>query len=231
MKKLGIIGAMEIEVAILKEKMGEITVTNRAGMEFWEGNLEGLPVVVVMSGVGKVNAALCAQVLIDLYGVTHVMNTGIAGSLEAKLDIGDIVIASEAMYHDMSVPVFGYPRGQVPGMDVQAFPADPAMMEAAKEACRGEGVHWEVGRVVTGDQFVAGDAMKKDIKDNCGGLCTEMEGAAIAHTAYKNGVPFLILRAISDKADDSATMDYPTFEAQAAKHCAAITCALAKAMN
>lgn len=230
MKKLGIIGAMEIEVAILKEKMTDTRTTCKAGMEFWEGTLESLPVVVVMCGVGKVNAALCAQVLIDCFGVTHILNTGIAGSLDANLDIGDIVIAAEAMYHDMSVPVFGYPRGQVPGMDVKAFPADNQMISWAQAACEAEGVHWEKGRVVTGDQFVSDSAVKEDIKSECGGLCTEMEGAAIAHAAYKNGVPFLILRAISDKADDSATMDYPTFEAAAARHCAAITCTLAKTM-
>lgn len=228
MKKLGVIGAMSVEVELLKEQMENPAVTCKAGSEFWSGTLRGLPVVVVQCGVGKVNAALCVQILVDLFEVTHIVNTGIAGSLDNSLDIGDVVIASEAMYHDMQTGVFGYPRGQVPGMAVRTFPADCELMDFAQQACRKMDVHCQVGRIVSGDQFVCESTVKDDIKTTCGGMCVEMEGAAIAHTAYRNGVPFTILRAISDKADDSATMDYPTFEAQAAKHCAGITAALAE---
>lgn len=227
MKKLGIIGAMDIEVAILKEQLTDPKVTHKAGSDFCEGTLRGLPVVIVRCGVGKVNAALCVQILVDLFSVTHIVNTGIAGSMDNDLDIGDLVVATEAMYHDMSVAVFGYPRGQVPGMDVRAFPADPDLRRVAAAACRVQGVKFKEGRIVSGDQFIGDSAVKDDILENCGGLCVEMESAAIAHAAYRNGIPFTILRAISDKADDSATMDYPTFEVQAARDCAAITATLA----
>lgn len=230
MKKLGIIGAMDIEVALLKEQLAGPRVTHKAGSEFWEGTLRGLPVVIVRCGVGKVNAALCVQILVDLFAVTHIVNTGIAGSMDADLDIGDLVVAEEAMYHDMSVTVFGYLRGQVPGMDVRAFPADPALSQAAAQACAARGVRFKRGRIVSGDQFIGDSAVKQDILANCGGLCVEMESAAIAHAAYRNGIPFTILRAISDKADDSATMDYPTFEVQAARDCAAITATLAEGL-
>lgn len=231
MKKLGIIGAMAIEVELLKGQMEGVTVTEKAGASYWEGLLRGLPVVVVQCGVGKVNAALCVQILVDVFGVTHLVNTGIAGSLDASLDIGDLVISQDLMYHDFVVGPFGYPYGQVPGMDVHAFPTDDALREAALEICRRKGISCRVGRIVTGDQFVCGNREKQDIIARVGGLCTEMEGAAIAHAAYRNGLPVLVLRAISDKADDSATVEYPVFEVQAAQHCAEITGALAELLG
>lgn len=229
MKKLGIIGAMDVEVATLKEKMENKTVRTIAGSEYCEGKLEGMDSVVVQCGVGKVNAALCAQILCSCYGVTHIVNTGIAGSLNPQLDIGDFVISRDAVYHDMDATNFGYPMCQVPGMSVLAFPADEMLMqEAFNAADAAHPGHVRMGRVATGDQFVAEKALKEKIIANTSAYCTEMEGAAIAHTAWKNGVPFVIIRAISDKADDSAEMDYPTFEAQAAQRCAQVTQALAK---
>lgn len=227
--KLGIIGAMAVEIAALKENMTGITTENRGGMEFCCGKLEGLEVVVVQCGVGKVNAAMCAQVLCDRYEVTHLVNTGIAGSLCAQLDIGDLVISQDAMYHDFDCVHFGYEMGKVPGMDTVAFPADEAMIRLAQAAAEQVNPgHSTVGRVASGDLFVAQKAAKNSIIEKTAALCTEMEGAAIAHTAYRNGVPFVIIRAISDKADDSAEMDYPTFEAIAADRCARVTMALAK---
>ncbi len=229
MTKLGIIGAMELEVETLLGVMENKTASEKAGSTFYEGTLSGLPVVVVQCGVGKVNAAICAQILCDCFGVTHLVNTGIAGSLCAELDIGDLLISSDAMYHDMDAVHFGYPMGKVPGMDVITFPADEAMVmlayAAAEEVNPG---HTRIGRVASGDQFVAEKALKEKIIAITGGLCTEMEGTAIAQTAYRNNLPFVILRAISDKADDSAEMDYPTFERIAAHRCAEVTRKLAQ---
>ena len=234
MKKLGIIGAMTVEVENLKAQLGSLTVTEKAGMTFYEGILEGLPAVVVQCGVGKVNAALCVQILCDCYGVTHLVNTGVAGSLCADLDIGDFVISRDAMYHDFTCNVLNpeYLVGQVPGLSVRFFPADAQMVELAFSAAQQvhEG-HARIGRVASGDQFVAEKAQKEQIIADTGALCTEMEGAAIAHAAWRNGIPFVVIRAISDKADDSAEMDYPTFEAIAAKRCAAVTQNLAKALS
>lgn len=229
MTKLGIIGAMAVEVETLKSAMKNLTVTQKAGMEFYDGVLEGLNVVVVQCGVGKVNAAMCAQILCDCFSVTHLVNTGIAGSLCAELDIGDLVISQDAMYHDFEVAAFGYELGKVPGMDVVAFPADSHMIRYARSAVEEVNPgHGRVGRVASGDQFVCRKEQKERIIEITGGICTEMEGAAIAHTAYRNHIPFVILRAISDKADDSAEMDYPTFEVQAAHRCAAVTRSMAK---
>ena len=230
--KLGIIGAMDVEVATLKAKMENVAVATHAASSYYEGVLEGCPAVVVQCGVGKVNAAMCAQILCSVYGVTHIVNTGIAGSLCAELDIGDLVISSDAMYHDFDCVHFGYEMGRVPGMDVVAFPADKALADAALAAAETINPgHCRTGRVASGDLFVAEKTKKNAIIEKTGALCTEMEGAAIAHTAYRNGVPFVIIRAISDKADDSAEMDYPTFEAIAAQRCADVTCYLAKTLH
>ena len=229
MTTLGIIGAMQVEVDLLLKAMDRKYGKTIAGSVFYEGTLEGLPVVVVQCGVGKVNAAICAQILCDCYHVTHLVNTGIAGSLCADLDIGDLVVSTDAMYHDVDCVNFGYPMGKVPGMDVISFPADNDMIGYAYAAAEAVNPgHTKKGRIASGDQFVAEKALKEKIIANTQGLCTEMEGAAIAQTAYRNNVPFVILRAISDKADNSANMDYPTFEQIAAHRCAEVTRNLAR---
>ena len=228
MKKLGIIGAMAVEIAALRENMENVTVTSRVGMEFYEGKLRGLDVVLVQSGIGKINAAICTQVLCDCFGVTHLVNTGIAGSLCAELDIADLVISQDAIHHDFDLRFWGRPIGQVPGMDVIAFPAEEQMVAMALAAAETVNPgHSKVGRVASGDQFICSREQKERIIADTGAVCAEMEGASIAHTAYRNGVPFVIIRAISDKADDSAEMDYPTFEAIAAQRCAQVTMELA----
>ena len=213
MNRIGIIGAMEEEVAMLKEQMKDVTVKEKAAMEFFHGTLNKKEVVVVRSGIGKVNAGICVQILADDYQVDAVINTGIAGSL-------DIVLSTDTMYHDMDATEFGYPIGQVPRMDVHAFPADETLRKLAKTAC--EKVNPEIsvfeGRVVSGDQFVADKALKNQIIERTNGWCTEMEGTAVGQAAHLNKIPYLIIRAISDKADDSAQVDYPTFERQAILH-------------
>lgn len=232
MTKLGIIGAMQEEVETLLALMENKKELRKAGSVFYEGVLEGLNVVIVQCGVGKVNAAMCTQVLCDLFDVTHIVNTGIAGSLCADLDIGDLVVSEDAMYHDVDAVHFGYPYGKVPGMDTTEFPADKNMIGYAFAAAEAVNPgHTKIGRVASGDQFVAVKELKERIIANTQGLCTEMEGAAIAQTAYRNQVPFVILRAISDKADDSAQMDYPTFERIAAHRCAEVTKSLAKQLK
>lgn len=225
MSKVGIIGAMEVEVAALKEAMAVTRIVKKAGMEFLEGILEGKEAVVVKSGIGKVNAAVCTQILADDFGVTAVINTGIAGSLKAEINIGDIVVSTDVLHHDMDATGFGYPAGQVPQMEVFSFQADENMRKLAKKVCQEVNPDIRVfeGRVVSGDQFISDRKVKERIASAFEGYCTEMEGAAIAHTAYLNEIPFVIIRAISDKADDSANMDYETFEKQAIEHSVRLT--------
>lgn len=222
MSKIGIIGAMELEVEQLKSKLENATVTTKAKMDFYQGKLNGTDVVIVRSGIGKVNAALCVQILVDLFEVTHVINTGVAGSLNAKLDIGDILISKDAIHHDMDVRVFGYQLGEVPQMGFREFVADDEMIKQAVASCEkvNPDIHAIVGRVVSGDQFISSKDVKNALIENFNGDCAEMEGASIAHGAVLNNIPFVIIRAISDKADDSAEMDYPSFEHAAAIHSA-----------
>ena len=232
MTKLGIIGAMDIEVQTLVQQLQDLSVTQKAGSEYYEGTLQGLPVVVVRCGIGKVNAAICTQILCDCFDVTHIVNTGIAGSLCAELDIGDLLISKDTMYHDFDAQRFGYEMGEVPGMGVLTFEADAEMIAFAQAAAEAVNPgHSRIGRVASGDLFVAEREAKERIIANTQALCTEMEGAAIAHVAFRNKVPFVILRAISDKADDSAEMDYPTFEAIAAHRCAQVARIMAQKLS
>ncbi len=226
MIKLGIIGAMDVEIQTLKEKMQNLTVTQKAGTEFYEGILENTPTVLVQCGIGKVNAAICTQILCDCFAVSHIVNTGIAGSLNVKLDIGDMVISSDVWHHDFDCFHFGYPMCKIPGMP-QSFAADEKLIAMAQQAAEQTGSNVYIGRIASGDQFVADPALKDRIIQRTQALCTEMEGAAIAQTAYRNGVPFVILRCISDKADNSAEMDYPSFEKMAAHRCAQVASILA----
>lgn len=220
MNRIGIIGAMEVEVDTLKKDMKVKRTVQKAGMEFFEGVLAGTEAVVVRSGIGKVNAAVCTQILIDDFGVNAVINTGVAGSLKPQINIGDLVVSTDLVHHDMDAVNFGYPLGQIPQMDVFSFTADESLRTLAKKCCEEVNPDIQVfeGRIVSGDQFVADRTTKEKIAENFDGFCTEMEGAAIAQAAYLNRVPFVVLRAISDKSDDSATMDYPTFERKAAEH-------------
>lgn len=223
MNKIGIIGAMEIEVETLKSHMHITNTLGKASMTFLEGTLNDIPVVIVRSGIGKVNAGMCVQILSDIFHVTHVINTGVAGSLNAAIDIGDIVVSSDALYHDVDATGFGYPLGEVPQLGTLSFTADAQMVAQAKASC--EIVNPEIkvfeGRVVSGDQFVSSPAVKDNILASFpDSYCTEMEGAAIAHASWLNHIPFVIIRAISDKADNSAHMDYPAFEKAAAEHSA-----------
>ena len=224
MKKIGIIGAMELEVEALKAKMDIRRTEQKASMEFLEGTLNQTEVVIVRSGIGKVNAALCTQILCDLFGVSHIINTGVAGSLKNEIDIGDIVVSTDALHHDVDVRVFGYPLGEVPQVGRLAFPADEHLGQLAASCCKEVNPDITVyqGRIVSGDQFISDKKVKDEIVDNFQGFCVEMEGASIAHAAYLNHVPFVVIRAISDKADDSAEMEYPAFEKAAAAHSAAL---------
>lgn len=222
MSKTGIIGAMELEVEELKAHMQVSRIVDKASMRFHEGTLNGAEVVIVRCGVGKVNAAMCVQILADLFQVTHIINTGVAGSLNAALDIGDILISQDAVHHDVDAVIWGYQPGEVPQLGIREFPADERLGSLAKAACEkvNPDIHAIHGRVAGGDQFISDRKEKERLIHTFSADCAEMEGAAIAQASYLNQLPFVIIRAISDKADDSAEMDYPIFEKAAARHSA-----------
>lgn len=217
---LGIIGAMEEETEQFYEMMSDVTVTIAAGMKFRQGKMNGKDVVIVRSGIGKVNAAVCSQILVDRYHVDAIINTGIAGSLKNEINIGDIVLSTDALQHDVDAAAFGYEPGHIPQMGKKEFKADDRLIEIGLACCRkvNPDIQTFTGRIVTGDQFIGDDDKKKWLRETFEGSCTEMEGAAIAQVAYLNQIPFLIVRAISDKADGSVVMDYNTFEAAAIRH-------------
>ena len=229
---IGIIGAMEEEVSKLKKAMTDAVEKEKAGMKFLSGKLYGKDVVVVRSGIGKVNAAICTQILIDEYKIDRVINTGVAGAINEDLDVGDIVISSDALYHDFDVTGFGYEVGIIPRMKISTFKADEELALKAKTLCEmvNKDIKCFVGRVVSGDQFISTKEKKVWIKDKFNGYCTEMEGCGIAHTAYLNNIPFVIIRAISDKADGSATVDYSEFEMKAIEHTVKLMSELIKEM-
>ncbi|MBQ3278969.1 MAG: 5'-methylthioadenosine/adenosylhomocysteine nucleosidase [Clostridia bacterium] len=223
-KAVGIIGAMDIEVASLKEAAQISETVEIAGMEFCAGTLGGKNMVLVKCGVGKVNAGICAQVLASVFGCAAVINTGVAGSLDPRLDIGDIVVATDAVQHDMDGAALGFAKGEIPYTGLRAFPADPGLRKAAVRAVQeaAPGIHVFEGRICSGDQFISSREQKDAILADFGGLCCEMEGAAIAQACCLNRIPFVVIRAISDKSDGSHSVEYETFATEAAAHCAAI---------
>jgi adenosylhomocysteine nucleosidase len=218
MKKIGIIGAMKIEVSMLQQNMrplaGDSAILRKeeAGLVFFEGLLNGIDTVVVQSGIGKVNAALCAQRLILRFGVTHIINTGIAGAMAHGLGVLDVVISTDALYHDVDATGFGYAPTVIPQMRLSDFPADRSMLDAATRVFsglpEGHGHKLVAGRIASGDQFVSSREAKDHIRRICNPACVEMEGAAIAQACYLNGIPFLIIRCISDMADEGEEAAY-----------------------
>ncbi len=220
MNKIGIIGAMEEEVLALQTEMQVDKVKKIAGLDFHQGFLYGKSVVVVRCGIGKVNAAICTQILVDVFNSDVIINTGVAGALSPQLNIGDIVISSDAVQHDMDATGFGYNRGIIPRMNSSYFQADKKLIKIAEEASKkfDDSIQVYVERIVSGDQFVSDQHMKKQIMKDFKGYCTEMEGAAIAQTCYLNQIPFVIIRSISDKADQSAEVNFSEFVQIAANH-------------
>lgn len=220
MSRIGIIGAMAEEVAMLVARIENPVKSERTGMKFTEGILAGRDVVVVNSGIGKVNAALAVQVLADIFNVDYIVNTGVAGAISNRLSIGDIVVSKDAMQHDMDSSYFGDPVGTIPRMKESFFKGDPKLIKLAEDVCKevNPDINIFAGRIASGDQFISSHEKKIWLAHTFDAMCVEMEGGAVAHAAYLNKIPFIIIRAISDKADGSATMDYMDFEKSAIKH-------------
>jgi adenosylhomocysteine nucleosidase len=216
MIKIGIIGAEDIEVAHLKSLLTRPERAQVAGIEFFSGQIGGCPAVVAQSGICKVNAAICAQLLITRFRATHLVNTGIAGAVSPELSPLDIVVSTSARYHDVDVSEFGYPVGTVPKMPDEFF-ADAGMLDAADKAAKRLGLPRTIvrGRIATGDAFISDAAKRNTINALFSPACVEMEGAAVAHTATLNNTPFVIIRCISDRADGAGKDDY-TFNQEAA---------------
>ena len=221
---IGIIGAMDGEVTTLKESANITKTTKIAQMKFCEGKIGNKDVVIVKCGMGKVNAGICAHTLINDFNCTKIINTGVAGSLDNKLDIYDIVVSTDAVQHDFTVEAIGFKKGEIPYTGLYAFPADENMRVAAVKAVKESAPDVKVfeGRICSGDQFIVTTEQKDKIVNDFGGLCCEMEGAAVAQSCYLNNTPYVIIRAISDKSDGSQAVEFHEFEGEASAHCAKI---------
>lgn len=227
-KRIGIIGAMESETEGLRTAMTDAKTETVSGIRFTCGMLEGLPAVVATCGVGKVAAAMCAEAMILYFGATALLNTGVAGGLADGLVVGDVVVADRVVQHDMNTSAIGDPIGLISGLNLVYIPTDTALSEALTNASREVGLHTVVGTVASGDLFVAKSKDKARIKERFGAAACEMEGAAIGQVAYTNGVPFAVLRAISDGGDG---MEFSEFVTLAATHSVAVTKAFVKKLK
>lgn len=209
---IGIIGAMDEEIKLYKDGMEDIHETEKAGIVYYTGKLQGKEIVLCKSGVGKVNASVCTQILIDHFQASKVIFTGVAGALNPTLEIGDIVVSIDCQYHDMDVTALGFKKGEIPFSGKSVFAADSQLIanavEASQSVVEGKTI---TGRILSGDQFVASRELVKTLHEELQGDCTEMEGAAVAHVCDMNQVPFVIVRAMSDKADGSAHVNFAEF--------------------
>ncbi|PJI09906.1 MULTISPECIES: 5'-methylthioadenosine/adenosylhomocysteine nucleosidase [Clostridium] len=209
---IGIIGAMDEELKLLLSEMELEKKEEKANMTFNSGKLMGKNVVVVRCGIGKVNAAICTQVLADDFHVDYVINVGVAGGIGKDILPGDIVIADSLVEHDMDASAFGDKVGQIPRMDTFDFKCDTKLIKTAKKVCdKFDTQKAYIGRIATGDQFVADIDKIRWLNSEFGAVACEMEGGSIAHTAYLNKIPFVVIRSISDNANNGAHMDYEKF--------------------
>lgn len=217
---IGIIGAMNEEIIELKSVMKDLKEDKIGNLLFFSGKLEDKDVVLVEGGIGKVNAAITTTILKDHFNVDKIIFTGVAGGVDEKLNITDIVIGTDLVQHDVDVRAFGYELGQIPRIDTLSFNCDEELMNLAYLVALEEFGKNKVskGRIVSGDQFVAAEEKINWLRETFNASCTEMEGAAVAQTCYVLNVPFLVIRAISDKANSDAKMDYPEFVKIAAKN-------------
>lgn len=205
---IGIIVAMESEIRDMQEAMEDSFKIHHSGLTFLKGQLHNQEIVLVQSGVGKVNAAMCSQILIDLFKVEALINLGVAGAVDPVLSLGDIVISTDSVQYDMDARAFGHPLGEIPNLDVTFFKADQSLIEKAEKAAKVLDIKYFKGRVMTADLGVNSTALKERLLKEFKGLCVEMEGAAIGQVSMLNQCPYVIIRSISDNADDNQLADY-----------------------
>lgn len=229
--KVGVIGAMDTEIKMLVENLENVVESKEVFLKFYEGNFGKTPVVIVKSGVGKVNAGICTQTLITKFGCTHIINTGVAGGIAKELAVMDTVVSTDAIFHDVNAVGFGYNMCEIPGLGTTNFPASLEMLEIAEKAFATLKAENKVkgklvkGRVATGDVFVDTREKKMAIKEICNPTCCDMEGAAIGQVAYLYKIPYIIIRSISDLAENT---DEVYLEDEAAANCSNITAEILK---
>lgn len=215
---VGIIGAMDEEIELYQKEMTEVDELEKAGLMYYRGKWMGKDIVLCKSGVGKVNAAICTQILIDHFKVQSVIFTGVAGGVDPILNIGDIIISTDCLQHDIDASPLGFKRGDIPFAATSVFKANETLIQLAERSAQSvEGVHAVTGRVVSGDQFIADRERVKSLYEQFEAACVEMEGSAVGQVCYLNHVPFVIIRSLSDKADGTAHTNFLEFTALASE--------------
>ena len=216
---IGIIAAMAEELEILLKDLTLDSKKEKANMTFHKGKLYGKDVVAVVCGIGKVSSAICTQILASEYNVDKIINVGVAGGIGKEIYPGDIVVAENLVQHDMDTTAFGDKMGQIPRLDTFDFKCDEEMVSLAKRACEEiSELNSFTGRIASGDQFVANLEKIQWLDTEFGAISCEMEGASIAQVCYLNSIPFVVIRSISDNANNGAHMDYQKFIPVAVKN-------------
>ncbi|MCH5583547.1 5'-methylthioadenosine/adenosylhomocysteine nucleosidase [Shimazuella sp. AN120528] len=225
---IGIIGAMDVEIEQLLLNMERTKSEERFGNNFITGVLADVPVVITKSGVGKVNASISAFSLIRDYNVSAIVFIGVAGALHPELNIGDMIVSTSCQEHDIDASSLGFPRGTIPYQSVSEYQADPDLVQTALKAATEleslESINVRSGKVLSGDQFISDRSIVKFLHQELGGDCVEMEGAAVAHVCYQTSTPFVVIRSMSDRADNEAPVDFVKFtELAAIRSCNLVT--------
>lgn len=219
---IGIIAAMDVELEKLKQSMTDIKIETLAGTDFIKGTLWGRQIVAAVCGVGKVNAAMCAQTMILKFSPDFIINSGVAGGLDKELKVCSIVVAQSVVQHDMDTSPLGDPIGFISGIDIISIPCDEKICQLLKQATDNNNIHCMVGTIASGDQFISSSDKKSFLTNTFNATACEMEGGAIGHVCYKNNVPFCVIRSISDGADNSSPIAYPQFVKLAADNLEAV---------
>ena len=219
---IGIIGAMDVEVEAVKNDVKPTALKKAAGIEFLCGEIEGVEICVAQCNPGKVNAALCTQIMIDSFAPEAVINIGIGCSLSENVKIKNVVIANDVCQYDIDTTGCGDPLGYISGMNVIKINTDPALSDALEKAAEESGETAHRGTVASGDTFISSTEIKARIAKDFGAICGEMEGGAVGQVCFANGVPFAVLRCVSDGGDENSAIDYPTFKKIAANISTAI---------
>ncbi|HAQ06027.1 MAG TPA: 5'-methylthioadenosine/adenosylhomocysteine nucleosidase [Bacillus bacterium] len=211
--RIAIIGAMDEEIQHILDGMNKYEQQRKAGISFYIGTFNDYEIVLCKSGVGKVNASVCTQILIDEFEASHIIFTGVAGAVNPDLKIGDIVVSIDCLQHDMDATALGFKLGEIPYSEVSVFKADSKLVDlaisASKETVQGKKIM--SGRILSGDQFIADREKVKFLHEELQGYCTEMEGAAVGQVCSMNAIPFVIIRSMSDQADGSADVNFMEF--------------------
>ncbi|MBQ7741053.1 MAG: 5'-methylthioadenosine/adenosylhomocysteine nucleosidase [Eubacterium sp.] len=219
---IGIIGAMDVEVDALKKLVKSPVTTRLAGCDFVCGTINDVMVCVCRCSAGKVNAAFCTQLMIDKFGAEKIINVGVGCSLDKKVVIKNVVIATEVCQYDIDVTALGEPRGFINGLNTVKVSCDKELSDALARCAISCGEKIHRGCIASGDTFIASSEMKAELASRFSALCGEMEGGAIGHTCAANGIPFAVIRSISDGGNENVQLDYPTFKPLAAKISATI---------